>query len=89
MIKERYITADVYNDVREKMVFIGGPRQVGKTTLSLFIARNYFRAYQYFNWDSMRRCTGGRVRDKAEGGGERRSQAHGGRERQAIPVLYP
>lgn len=51
MIKERYITKDIYSDLKDKMVFVGGPRQVGKTTLSLYIADNYFKSYQYFNWD--------------------------------------
>jgi predicted AAA+ superfamily ATPase len=41
-IKERYITEDILNDLKEKMVFVGGPRQVGKTTMSLYIADNYY-----------------------------------------------
>ena len=41
-IKERYITEDILNDLKEKMVFVGGPRQVGKTTMSLYIANNYY-----------------------------------------------
>ncbi len=28
-----YLTSDVPNDLAKKMVFIGGPRQCGKTTL--------------------------------------------------------
>jgi len=32
---DRYIKAFVEQDLREKMVFLGGPRQVGKTTLAL------------------------------------------------------
>ena len=34
----------------KQMVFLSGPRQVGKTTLSKFIARSYPNKY-YFNWD--------------------------------------
>ena len=41
-IKERYIAGDILNDLKEKMVFLGGPRQVGKTTMSLYIANNYY-----------------------------------------------
>lgn len=32
------------------MIFLSGPRQVGKTTLAKFIARDYSNKY-YFNWD--------------------------------------
>jgi hypothetical protein len=32
---DRYLTDPIRRDLREKMVFLGGPRQVGKTTLSL------------------------------------------------------
>ena len=30
----RYLQDQVKADLREKMVFVGGPRQVGKTTLA-------------------------------------------------------
>jgi predicted AAA+ superfamily ATPase len=33
------------------MVFIGGARQVGKTSLARYIAENYFGSYDYLNWD--------------------------------------
>ena len=37
-------------DLKEKMVFVGGPRQVGKTTL----ARQIFKSKSsYFNWDNV------------------------------------
>ena len=50
-IKERYITEDILNDLKKKMVFVGGPRQVGKTTMSLYIADNYYnKSYQHLNW---------------------------------------
>jgi uncharacterized protein len=34
-MKTRYLKASVASDLAEKMVFIGGPRQVGKTTFAL------------------------------------------------------
>jgi predicted AAA+ superfamily ATPase len=45
----RYITAAIKQDLQKKMVFIGGPRQVGKTTLAkkLLSTTNG----RYFNWD--------------------------------------
>ncbi len=45
----RYITAAIQQDLQKKMVFIGGPRQVGKTTLAkkLLSTTNG----RYFNWD--------------------------------------
>ncbi|MBW2303305.1 MAG: ATP-binding protein [Deltaproteobacteria bacterium] len=33
------------------MVFIGGPRQVGKTTLARFLLQKHFPKGRYFNWD--------------------------------------
>ncbi|APF20440.1 hypothetical protein Cabys_3694 [Caldithrix abyssi DSM 13497] len=33
MLKERYLTNAIFEDLRSKMVFLGGARQVGKTTL--------------------------------------------------------
>lgn len=47
---ERYLTPNVKRDLQKKMVIIGGPRQVGKTTLAQHIlgkARN-----GYLNWDN-------------------------------------
>lgn len=36
----------------EKMVFIGGPRQVGKTTLAREIGKQIAKnKYSYLNWD--------------------------------------
>lgn len=44
----RYIKPQISQDIKKKMIFIGGPRQVGKTTLSReFLRRND----QYYNWD--------------------------------------
>ena len=48
-IRKRYLEAQVKKDLREKMVFIGGPRQVGKTTLSKSILGKNDEGY--LNWD--------------------------------------
>ena len=34
------------------MVFIGGPRQVGKTTLARELVSNHFQNSGYYNWDN-------------------------------------
>ena len=52
MIKERYLINPVLNDLSEKMVFIGGPRQVGKTTFANEKVSRHFEATAYFNWDN-------------------------------------
>lgn len=51
MLKQRYITNKVLSDLEEKMVFIGGPRQVGKTTLAKDIIGKKFDKITYLNWD--------------------------------------
>jgi predicted AAA+ superfamily ATPase len=44
----RYLLPSVQSDLEEKMVLLGGPRQVGKTTL----ARSLPGGEQgYLNWD--------------------------------------
>ena len=52
MIKERYLTKFVIEDLGEKMVFVGGPRQVGKTTLARELVAKQFGQSSYYNWDS-------------------------------------
>jgi predicted AAA+ superfamily ATPase len=47
----RYITPYVLEDLQKKMVFVGGPRQVGKTTLAKAILAEEFPAGRYLNWD--------------------------------------
>jgi len=47
MIQERYLAPQILKDLKSKMVFLGGPRQVGKTTLS----QSLFKKYAYLNWD--------------------------------------
>jgi len=39
----------VASDLNQKMVFIGGPRQVGKTTLAKHFLKNSDNGY--LNWD--------------------------------------
>ncbi|MFN7905006.1 MAG: ATP-binding protein [Pseudobdellovibrionaceae bacterium] len=46
----RYLKKKIKTDLKEKMVFIGGPRQVGKTTL----AKEFIDTKeQYLNWDDL------------------------------------
>lgn len=48
----RTIEAAIRSDLSEKMVFIGGPRQVGKTTLALQFLDPPARSHPaYLNWD--------------------------------------
>lgn len=52
--KIRYLSDSISQDLHEKMVFIGGPRQVGKTTLSLqFLAKPSEKSPAYLNWDRL------------------------------------
>ena len=46
----RYLKAAVEVDLNRKMVFLVGPRQVGKTTLAKALMVDHARA-QYLNWD--------------------------------------
>ncbi|MBI4211142.1 MAG: ATP-binding protein [Deltaproteobacteria bacterium] len=48
--KKRYLTQCILEDLAEKMVFLGGPRQVGKTTLAVELIGSHI-PYSYFNWD--------------------------------------
>jgi predicted AAA+ superfamily ATPase len=52
-IRSRYLENLVREDLERKMVFIGGPRQVGKTTLARQISGEA-RVPAYFNWDDRR-----------------------------------
>lgn len=58
---DRYLSAPLRADLRHKMVFLGGPRQVGKTTLALSLlpqprgakaATAALRHLGYLNWDN-------------------------------------
>ena len=48
---ERYLMRQIIDDLRKKMVFVGGPRQVGKTTLALSILQGDETHPAYLNWD--------------------------------------
>ena len=49
----RYLEKHILEDLKEKMVFVSGSRQVGKTTLARQIGQNYFTdKYAYLNWDN-------------------------------------
>lgn len=49
---KRYLNQAISDDLKEKMVFLGGPRQVGKTTLSLSLLENGTERHPaYLNWD--------------------------------------
>jgi predicted AAA+ superfamily ATPase len=49
---ERYLKTAVVQDLEEKMVFLGGPRQVGKTTLALSLLEGGSDVHPaYRNWD--------------------------------------
>jgi len=51
MVNRQFYTKIWQELASEKsMIFISGPRQAGKTTLSKLIARSYANNY-YFNWD--------------------------------------
>jgi hypothetical protein len=50
----RYIEASVTDDLSRKMVFIGGPRQAGKTTLAKHLCQlaGCDISNRYLNWDA-------------------------------------
>ncbi len=48
---KRYCEKFLYKDLQKKMVFLGGPRQVGKTTLSKRLRVDDFASGVYLNWD--------------------------------------
>jgi len=45
----RYLIQQVEKDLSKKMVFVGGPRQVGKTTMALQLLKG--KKHGYLNWD--------------------------------------
>jgi len=52
LLRNRF-SANILRDLEDKMVFIGGPRQVGKTTLAQSLLPNYQDDHPaYLNWDS-------------------------------------
>ena len=53
LTRHRYIADNCHQDLSEKLVFIGGARQVGKTTLALHLLGRERGAGHpaYLNWD--------------------------------------
>jgi uncharacterized protein len=50
----RYLTSPIRVDLKEKMVFLGGPRQVGKTTFAqTFLPKSKTDIPGYYNWDAV------------------------------------
>lgn len=53
--RKRYLQSFIAQDLKKKMVFLYGPRQTGKTTLSLSFLKTTRRSKEshvaYFNWD--------------------------------------
>lgn len=55
----RYLAEPVRSDLKQKMVFVGGPRQVGKTTFALdLLGADDRRHPAYVNWDNPRARSG-------------------------------
>lgn len=52
--KKRYIDTQIKEFLKDRMVFIGGPRQVGKTTLGIsFLTPSTKQSNAYLNWDDV------------------------------------
>ena len=52
--KERYLEKYILDDLEKKMIFLGGARQVGKTTLLKKVIKNKkFKRSLYLNWDNV------------------------------------
>jgi predicted AAA+ superfamily ATPase len=51
--KRVYLTP-IMQDLQKKMVFVGGPRQVGKATLATSLIEDFYSGHPaYLNWDSI------------------------------------
>ena len=50
-LPKRYLAPFIREDLKEKMVFLGGPRQVGKTTLGQYIGTHDYPRFAYLTWD--------------------------------------
>jgi predicted AAA+ superfamily ATPase len=54
MISDRYLKEELKNILPLRMAFVGGPRQVGKTTLALsFLKPPTVKNPNYLNWDAV------------------------------------
>jgi uncharacterized protein len=53
-IYTRYLKDPIKEDLKDRMVFVGGPRQVGKTTFALtFLPEHSEKHPAYLNWDNL------------------------------------
>lgn len=52
-MERRYLEPFIEADLGKKMVFLSGPRQVGKTTLALRLLDGDEKHPAYLNWDAM------------------------------------
>jgi uncharacterized protein len=52
MLKKRYLEPFIEKDLEDKMVFVGGPRQVGKTTMAKLVGEESYPVFAYLNWDN-------------------------------------
>jgi uncharacterized protein len=50
-MKSRYLFDQTLADLDQKMVFVGGPRQVGKTTFAQQVLAHFGSKKGYLNWD--------------------------------------
>jgi predicted AAA+ superfamily ATPase len=55
MFVNRYLEKPVFEDLKGKMVFIGGPRQTGKTSLAKYFLKKSSQDLKkwYMNWDAL------------------------------------
>lgn len=51
-LPQRIYVPFIEKDLKKKMVFLGGPRQVGKTTLALNFLKSSAKKTSYLNWDN-------------------------------------
>jgi hypothetical protein len=53
-IYDRYLKGSAEEDLKTRMMFVGGPRQVGKTTFALsFLSAPSESHPAYLNWDDV------------------------------------
>ncbi len=54
-MKDRYLSKTTKEFLKKKMVFVGGPRQVGKTTMCLQLLKTHsVKNPGYLNWDDLK-----------------------------------
>lgn len=54
ILLKRHLHEQVLEDLKTKMVFLGGPRQVGKTTFAQNLIPNFYEGHPgYLNWDDL------------------------------------